>query len=466
MDLKEFIEKGLLDEVSYVVQDQEQATIILESIGYPPRGRPQYPTNANTLGSWRQVCTTITTGTVPGGDDLQVLVDALARRYPSNPIFSRNRTSPPRESNRTSGPGREFVYLLVQGSTDVEQLIDLVRQAAENIGMPAQSVRLEFHNIEGVLLMLENWTTEQAVQLSKQIHIPVSPGMAPVRSNVASSRFEDHLLSRLYVEGPDQARFEINNARASTKVKDIAQGVLETQYGNDPLSSGGKGRRATIDHPKPDGTTERCDPDKTLHESNIRDGDTLQVAQEGTAGSINPIIREEALARVRAQILEFARSFGDFHVQANARHTPTEYTFHFHAPSFGPPPARSAPPTEIDSHEVFLVLSPDFPMKAPMVFWQTPIFHPNVSYKDGEVCLGELGEHYLPGLNFGELCQMLIDIAAYRNYAVTEGYNKKAQEWAVSEDGQIAIEKRGGKSVIRKILNGLTSSRPIQIKRL
>ena len=105
-------------------------------------------------------------------------------------------------------------------------------------------------------------------------------------------------------------------------------------------------------------------------------------------------------------------------------------------------------------------------MKAPMVFWQTPIFHPNISYKDGEVCLGDLGEHFRPGLDFGELCKTLIDIAAYRNYAVSEGYNKKAQEWAVSEEGQTAIEKRGGKSVTRKLIDEFTSPRPLQIKRL
>lgn len=468
MNFKEFIDNGILDELSYVIQGQEQATIILESIGYPRGGRPQYPINSNTLEYWTNICTTITNGSVPGGNDLQVLVDALARRYPSNPIFTRCRSSQPREINRIPGAihNREFVYLLVQGSANVEQLIDQAQQIAENMGISGQSVRLEFHSTEGVLLLLDNWTTEQAVQLSKRLHIPVPPGETPVQASVSSSRFEDYLLSRLYVEGPDQSRFEINNARASTKNHDIAQGVLGTQYENNPLGAGGKGRRATIDHLKPDGTTVRCDPDKTLHESNIRDGDTLHVAPERTAGSINPVIREEALARVRAQIVEFAQGHGDFHVEANARRSPTEYVFRFHTPSFGPPHTLNEPPTEIDFHEVFLILPPDFPMKAPMVFWQSPIFHPNVSPINGEVCLGDLGEHYRPGLDFGELCRMLIDIAAYRNYAVSEGYNKEAQEWAISEDGQEAIENRGGKSVTRKILNEFTSARPIQVKRI
>jgi hypothetical protein len=213
-------------------------------------------------------------------------------------------------------------------------------------------------------------------------------------------------------------------------------------------------------------STERCDPDKTLHESDIHDGDTLHVAPESTAGSLNPVIRESALARVRAQIVDYAQGHPGFHVEANARHIPTEYTFKFRAPSFASPPVQDAPPIETDAHVVFLILPPDFPMKSPAVFWQTDIFHPNVSPINGEVCLGDLGEHYRPGLDFGELCQMLIDIAAFQNYAVSEGYNKQAQEWAVSEEGQTAIEARGGKSVIRKLYDEIRTPRPLTIKRL
>ena len=105
-------------------------------------------------------------------------------------------------------------------------------------------------------------------------------------------------------------------------------------------------------------------------------------------------------------------------------------------------------PYPLEKHEVFIKLSVNFPMQAPKVFWQSPIYHPNVDAKTGKVCLGVLEEKYRPGLDFGQLCQMLVDIAAYHNYEVREYYNQEAAQWARSEEGQMAITARGGKSLI------------------
>ncbi|MES2125552.1 MAG: ubiquitin-conjugating enzyme E2 [Gemmatimonadota bacterium] len=52
--------------------------------------------------------------------------------------------------------------------------------------------------------------------------------------------------------------------------------------------------------------------------------------------------------------------------------------------------------TLIDEHKVFLSIPPEFPMKAPAVFWQSPRFHPNIDPQTGFVCLGEL-EDARPG---------------------------------------------------------------------
>jgi len=461
---QDIIKKGILKELARVFSDPVNAGILLTSIGFPEGNIPQFPQGGNSQGFWDAVCREIGNGIIQGG--FEALLQEAAQRYPHNPVFSQYSSPEPGQpgQNRVN----KYLNLIVSGWDDLQRLHNRIRDLANEMGMPSDSVQLGFANQEGILVHLIDWTPEQALQLGKLIDAEGRKAGHSSQSGMETNPFQDYLLWQLFVEGPDQARFELNNLRASTILRDIAQGVLATQYDQSAMGigPGGRGRRTTIDHVKPDGSTERCDPDKTLHESNIRDGDTLHVAPESTAGSINPVIREEALARVRSQIVAFAQSHSGFHVEANARHTPTEYIFRFQAPSFAPPEALNSPPQEIDSHEVFLVLPPDFPMKAPMVFWQTPIFHPNVSPKNGEVCLGDLGEHYRPGLDFGELCQMLIDIAAFRNYAVSEGYNMDAQEWAVSEDGQEAIENRGGKSVTRKIIDELTTPRPLQIKRI
>ena len=73
------------------------------------------------------------------------------------------------------------------------------------------------------------------------------------------------------------------------------------------------------------------------------------------------------------------------------------------------------------------------------------IFHPNVHRGTGKVCLGVLADRYRPGLDFGLLCQMLVDVASFRNYVVTEGYNVEACRWAASEAGQATIVAGGGR---------------------
>jgi len=228
----------------------------------------------------------------------------------------------------------------------------------------------------------------------------------------------------------------------------------------------GSGRRVAIDRINEDGSMERLEHDQTLHDANIQEDDTLSVAPEATAGAIHPQLRQEALARARSQIMAYAQAHPGFQVSANSHQVPTDYVLKFNAPGFSPPLELGGEPRSIDEHEVYLALPGAFPMTAPEAFWQTLIFHPNVDPQSGKVCLGDLGDRYRPGLDFGKLCQLLIDIASYQNYAVEEGYNQAAQKWAISEQGQIAIERRGGQSVLRKFIQEVQTPPPLNIKRL
>jgi len=84
----------------------------------------------------------------------------------------------------------------------------------------------------------------------------------------------------------------------------------------------------------------------------------------------------------------------------------------------------------ISHHVVQIELGADYPLTAPSVYWLTHIFHPNVypTYDceltrqrpqlRGLVCLGELTEAYQPSLDLGQLCQILRDLAGFRNYSV------------------------------------------------
>jgi ubiquitin-protein ligase len=257
------------------------------------------------------------------------------------------------------------------------------------------------------------------------------------------------VIPRLWVEGPDNGRFELSNVPLTTPISDIARATM-AEYDDKmwPQDRAGHARPAIVDRVNKDGPSERLDQHSTIAESNIRNGDTLHVLPESTAGSVNPLVREDALARVRIQILAYANCHPDFKVSANGLQTPTEYLFNFSALGWGPPSEVGGFPYPIDKNQVFIRLLADFPMQAPQAFWQSPIFHPNVGPKTGEVCLGALQEKYRPGMDFGKLCQLMVDIGGYQNYEVREYYNKDAAKWARSDRGQAAIIARGGKSLL------------------
>jgi ubiquitin-protein ligase len=511
MTLQEFISNGLLEAFSNHITSPQNAVIILESIGFPRNGRPRFPARgSDTTPYWIDVIQSIVAGRLTTGNDLQILVDAASRHYPTNDLFSKFATQsqpqqPPEGKQQEASPQpdsasatpvatrpnetqsqappsptpvppqpppqtkrSEFVYLTLRGWENIESLIDTARMLADTVGMDPQSVIFATASADGVALELTGWPPDAARQLGQTLTQQAPRG--EVQFTVASCQFREYLLSRLFVEGPDQQRFELNDIPASTPVRDIAHGVIGSEYYDPKMQASGTGlgkREVVVDRENPDGSTQRLDPDKSLHDHGIREGETLSVSPESTAGNVHPAMRDMALARVRNEVLDFAESHPGFEVLANSPFAPTEYKFHFHAPSFGPNPAGGEP-LLIDEHQVRLTLPGSFPMAAPDVFWLTPIFHPNVRQEDpgyGYVCLGPLKDGYRPAMNFGDLCQWLIDLASFQNYAVQEGMSGEAQQWAVTPEGQIAIEQRGGKSVSRMLLHSFREPQRLWIKR-
>jgi len=231
-------------------------------------------------------------------------------------------------------------------------------------------------------------------------------------------------------------------------------------------SNKGQRTQAVIDKVGEGGANERLDPRQTLHDAGVRPGDTLHVSPQRTAGAIDPMLREAALARVRNEVLAYAESHPGFKVEANSLVAPTEYLFRFSVPGFGPPGAEGGTPKRIDYHEVLVELPPDFPIKAPEAWWQTDIYHANIDFKSGKVCLGVLQEHYRPSMDFGELCQMLVDLAGYRNYTVTEGYNAEPAQWATTLEGQRAIESIGGISLLGRMVMDSVAEKTFKIRKI
>jgi ubiquitin-protein ligase len=456
---QELVRSGLLDELAEVFGAEQPAQALLEDIGFPRGNLPAFdrPTDF-----WRQVCREIQSGILAGGfDELRA---AAARLYPYNRVFngrSSEAVAPAAPTHAETGTS-----LIISGAHQTHRLIDAARATASALGFPGR-VEVGIANADNIQLRLTEATPEQAAQLADELR---HQGLA-ARTTVVPNEFRDYLIGRIFVEGPDQSRYELADLPASTRLKDVARAVMQDSYGDTwPHDRAGQTRPAVIDRVDPEtGGHERLDPHATLHSAGVRDEETLHMAPEATAGAVGPRTRDEALARVRSQVLAYAQEHPGFEVSANAKTAPTEYLFHFRAAGWGPPGAAGDEPFPVDSHEVLLLLPPDFPMKAPLAIWQTPFFHPNVHPVNGKVCLGVLEDRYRPGLDFGELCQMLVDIAGYQNYEIREGYDAQARAWAISREGQIAIESRGGRSISRLLFSllddHLREPLPMRIRR-
>jgi len=482
IDFDQLRKRGILTELARVFGDATSAGALLLEVTYP-NGRIPAFTTGNAF--WMHVCQEIASGLTAGG--LEALLAAAAELYPHNPTFAPWRRPDSALGQRQTTGASIHVY----GVSDPSILLGAARATAHHAGI-RPPVELGISSINVIELRLPSATTGQATSLAEAL---ANQGLGEhFAYTVNSPNIRDYLIGRIYIEGPDQSRYAIHNTPASTRIGDVARAAVEEFQGGGhpgadqgpwPTDGSGQPRVATVDRVLPNGSSERLDPDRTLHECQVGEDTTLSVNPQTTAG-VNPVLRQGALVRARQQVVAFAHSHPGFRVRANSDLAPTEYILEFEAESLAPPVddprndsalAPLAPggigggigsgsdggtrqPIPRRHHQVLLALPADFPMLAPAAFWQTPIFHPNIHQETGKVCLGALEERYRPGLDFGRLCQMLIDMATYRNYALVDGYyNREAAEWVLSTDGQREIERLGGQSLIGKLVRDLIGER-------
>lgn len=433
-----------------------RADIILDAIDFPAAQRPTFTTSSDQ--AWNDIFREIARGIVPAG--FRQLLEAALRVYGHNATFvelrGRYLEAPPRPEVVAEPPGQRLETCHVIFRADTEDERTAVRSWLEG----AQ------------LAPVEVWSTPSSV--SFQINADDS---GAVRTLLDQTSFgwtvvppgaPDYLLRQIFVDGPDGRRFRVVDAPAQQTVGNVAAEVVD-RYG--PTFPGAK-RPTVIDHVRSDGSGQRVDPGSTLHDQGIRDGDRLRVGFQATAAAGNPADRENALFRVKNQILAYAAAHPDLSVAANSTVAPTEYRLEFSQPSFGPPEVPGGEPVAIRRHVVVIMLGAEFPVVAPKVFWMTPFFHPNVypnydsetlrENKDaaGLVCLGALDESFHAALDFGDLCSMLRDIAAYRNYSIflADGtidgagrpgirgdyFDPLAAAWTTSQRGSERIAAIGG----------------------
>ncbi|MBG0562563.1 effector-associated domain EAD1-containing protein [Actinoplanes aureus] len=286
---------------------------------------------------------------------------------------------------------------------------------------------------------------------------------------VAGPGQPDYVYSALTLQGPDGSRFIARDTPSVRTFRDVAEDVISEHYPG--AVTGDTVNNAIVDRIGLGGDRRRANPDETLHDAGVQDGEQMRIGFEGRAGAVNPVLREDALQRVHKQIRDYVGEHPGMRLTANAETLPTVYDLEFEEDSFGPPGADGEP-TLIRHHQIRIELGPDFPERHPDVFFLSPIFHPNVfpmydtpetHHKQelrGLVCLGELDDTWYPGMDMGEVCQMLVEIAGYRNYdlfhvthdggepALRQNFfDERAALWALRN--QQLIMDRGGVPIVR-----------------
>jgi len=450
-------EQGLFDELTRAFSNQPlAASVVLDVFSEAhPAMQAQIPTFSTPGHYWLQVLTLLEAGAVPNG--MSKLLANAARVVPGNSKFARFATGGDVKGDKK----RTHVAITIEVDGDLSdpEILKLVQDTKKF----ADDRDGRFH-----LDMVTKGSTKAHVFLELPPDVDAQEAMSAIRAAVPNARvyqeerdFRDYLLDPLYVEGPDGQRFAMDEVRASTRVSEVAESVMGEYEGSWPKGKAGE-KPYTVDAQSPGGEPRRVRSNQTLHDAGVRPHDTLHVHPERRAGSVSPMLLAQSLTVVRNQILDHAKAHPEFFVEANSRDIPTEYVFHFRAPSFAP----GNPPRRIEEHSVLLTLPAEFPVQAPRAFWQTDIFHPNIHFESGLVCLGVLTESYTPGLDFGVVCQMLVDMAGYRNYELTEGYNPEAARWAASEEGQKAIAEIGGCSIAELLGRTDRPARRLNLRRV
>lgn len=315
---------------------------------------------------------------------------------------------------------------------------------------------------------------ENAARLQQQVQDLIqtfAPGQN-IQVSYEKYQFRPYLYSNLTVFGPDTTPYLLQSVPATMTPSDIAAAIVaETRAMNDRQG----GPVSTVIDAETESGPERLDPEKTLHENNIKDKGKLRIGTKAVAGNISPELRMEAQLRMRAQIRRFALGHSTFDiVDYDNEDLPNRLTFELDGPGLAPPkdladflagtenldlddyrnlPWEQLHPVPISFHRFTIHLPAMFPVVAPYVVWETQVFHPNIwrlpqpGVRPGMVCLGPLMDGYRPDLDFGYLCQLLIDIGTYQNYDVVDAStypDPPAALWARTASGQELIRSIGG----------------------
>ncbi len=104
-------------------------------------------------------------------------------------------------------------------------------------------------------------------------------------------------------------------------------------------------------------------------------------------------------------------------------------------------------PVILDQHWVSLTLTADYPRFRPLMYWGTPIFHPNFD-DQGNICIKD----WYPQQTIADLCEILVELVQYKNYNTTSPLNMDAAMWAMQHRDELPIDDRSLQVSLKEVL--------------
>jgi ubiquitin-protein ligase len=250
---------------------------------------------------------------------------------------------------------------------------------------------------------------------------------------------------KLYIQDTSGNKYE-SSVEPGTTIGNIAADFFEAmEWEQQGEASGGQRAVAEIYDPKKD-TYMRLRPDQTVEEANIPADAILRIYAESVAGggAVDPRRRLAQLKTDKNEMEKLVANNSAISFTTDGKDIPSLYTVTFRCKSFiGPPNKEGGRPETGDLHRITIYLSTEYPREAPLLTWETPVFHPNVGL-EGQVCLGQLLKQYLPGMGLRGVVMMIDEMLHWRNYDMLGAFNQEAAQWAYHPDNWGYIEEIGG----------------------
>ena len=123
-------------------------------------------------------------------------------------------------------------------------------------------------------------------------------------------------------------------------------------------------------------------------------------------------IRETRLRNDYGRIRDLVDRSDLIHVRATEGTPPEKYLIQFTCKGVEKV-SPSGRPVYRETHEVSVYLHAEYPLKQPQLKWLTPIFHPNIHFNTGEVCLDILKQEWTPAWNLMSVCRAIHSLLAH-----------------------------------------------------